>query len=297
MPTQDVGGRLAAAAARLARVRQLHRPRLGARVVVIGLVLGLRAARARHDRWFGLSLASRPCCCLCCRSASSPACAGVARHAPAAVLEFRIPSRYTIPFLQFAALTAAWASAGRSAHAAARRPMGARRGGDRLPRRIGALDRVNRANFSNVFTEPPFDTSFHWMGGPQQITDRCESSPYAPGSPMLRALMEDRAFYLLLRIAADVRTAIADRPPCFGRQSRDRVATAFHAERVEFTIPDGAKPTRAVLESEWAPGWTSTAAPIDRASKDVMGCRRDAARASGHVCVRVRAAGTVRRHW
>src|SRR4029434_3921019 len=54
---------------------------------------------------------------------------------------------------------------------------------------------TNMWNLRNVFTETPFDTSFHWMQGPRQITTLADASPYTPGSPMLRALMEDRSFF------------------------------------------------------------------------------------------------------
>ena len=268
VPTQQVGGRLP---------QQRHGwheygnyiGSAGAGVVALGLIWAFARRRAA-DRWFGLSLAITTVMlfALSLGEFSRFAPASLATHLPL-FSSFRIPSRYTIPFIQFAALTAAWASAGwwRSPRLA---PWA------RLVVAIACLGAsahlvaMNRANFSNVFAQPAFDTSFPLKGGPSQITVDRESSAYGPGSPMLRALTEDRAFYYCYESLQTFRTAIPD-PAHVLAEAPPPVAQRFSPNRVEFDYPGREKPTRLYLNYNWSPGWTSTAAPIDAASKDVMG--------------------------
>ena len=90
---------------------------------------------------------------------------------------FRIPSRYTIPFLQFAALTLAWAF--QSAVVRYGFPqIGTHRGRRRVSRRIRALDLRQPVELEERLHRAAFDTTFHWMSGPRQIaTDADEQSP------------------------------------------------------------------------------------------------------------------------
>ena len=147
--------------------------------------------------------------------------ANLAHHVPL-FSSFRIPSRYTIPFLQFATLTLAWAF----------RSIVTRYGFPRSARiavgiiALGAsahLISVNQWNLRGVFTETPFDTSFHWMQGPRQITTLADASPYTPGSPMLRALMEDRSFFTCYESLQLAHGSGADRPLVFDANPGERV--------------------------------------------------------------------------
>ena len=151
--------------------------------------------RSRADHWFGVSLALTTVFLflLSLGEFAAYAPANLAHYVPL-FSSFRIPSRYTIPFLQFAALTLAWAFQSTISRYGLSQTA-------RIAVAVVALAAsahliyVNQWNLRNVFTEAPFDTSFHWMGGPRQISTLADASPYAPGSPMLRALMEDRSFY------------------------------------------------------------------------------------------------------
>jgi len=189
-------------------------------------------------------------------------------QAPAVLLQklplfssFRIPSRYSIPFLQFAALTLGWAF-----HAIVTRY------GFPKPARIAIavvtlaasahLIAVNRWNLKDVFTMAPFETRFAWNSGPIQIATDTDSSPYTPDSPMLRSLMQDRAFYACYESLQLARSA-DDGPPVSDTNPASRVSDVdFTPNRIAFTVADGADPARVVLNQNWSEGWRTDAGPI-----------------------------------
>jgi hypothetical protein len=187
--------------------------------------------------------------------------ANLAHHIPL-FSSFRIPSRYSIPFLQFAALTLAWAF-----HSIVTRhgfPKAARIAVGVLA--IAAsihLIYTNSWNLKNVFTEPPFDTSFHWRQGPRQLATLADASPYTPGSPMLRALMDDRSFFTCYESLQLARAAGPDRPVVFDANPGERVIDLdFSPNEIRFSVNDGPSDARVILNQNFAPGWASTAGDI-----------------------------------
>jgi hypothetical protein len=260
VPTEDVGPRLP---------MQRHGWHEYGNFIGLGSVMALAfglvwvmARRSPRDHWFGISLALTTVMLFLLSlgdfSAYSPA---VLSHYLPLFSSFRIPSRYTIPFLQFATLTLGWAFQSIASQYGLPRTA-------RIAVGVAALGlsaqliAVNQWNLKDVFTEPAFDTSFHWMSGPRQITTDSDSSPYTPGSPMLRALMEDRAFYtcyesLQLARGAGGGPQVLDGNPSARVQDLD-----FSPNQFTFTIVDGQDDARVVLNQNWAPGWTSTAGEI-----------------------------------
>lgn len=261
VPTQDVGGRLP---------MQRHGWHeygnyigLGSAIAIVAGLIWALARPARKDRWFGVSLAltTLTMFALSLGEFASFSPANVAHHLPL-FSSFRIPSRYTIPFLQFAALTLAVAF--RSAIARYGFPAGARIAVTVLAL-AGAtqLIIVNQWNLKNVFTEPAFDTTFQPMRGPHAITTLADSSPYVPGSPMLRALMSDTSFYSCYESLQVSRGSNPNLPPVFDGDPGSRVSDVdFTPNRLTFTIADGRETARVVLNQNWAPGWSSTAGAI-----------------------------------
>ena len=219
--------------------------------------------RSAHHHWFGMSLAVTTAFLflLSLGEFAAWAPANLAHHVPL-FSSFRIPSRYSIPFLQFAALTLAWAF----------QSIVTRHGFPRSARIAVAvlalggaahLIYMNQWNFRKVFTEAPFDTSFDWMGGPRQITTLADASPYSPGSPMLRALMEDRSFFTCYESLQLAHGSGADRPLVFDANEGDRVIDLdFSPNVLTFTIKDGAADARVILNQNYAPGWTTNAGEI-----------------------------------
>ena len=230
--------------------------------IVCGFVWVL-VRRSRVDHWFGVSLAVTTAFLflLSLGEFASYAPANLAHHVPL-FSSFRIPSRYTIPFLQFAALTVAWAF----------QSTVSRYGLSQVARiavavaALGAsahLMYVNQWNLRKVFTEAPFDTSFHVMSGPAEISALADASPYTPGSPMLRALMADRSFYTCYESLQLAHGSVPDRPLVFDANPGDRVGDLdFSPNELTFSIKDTAAGARVILNQNWAPGWTSTAGTI-----------------------------------
>ena len=138
--------------------------------LVAGLIVGAAAPFAAHH-WFGVSLALTTIVLflLSLGEFSAYAPAVLSQHLPL-FSNFRIPSRYTIPFLQFAVLTLAWAFQS-LVHAL---PLtGTRRASPLASSCIGRhrapAGRPINGTSSGVFTEPPFETTFRWMAGPREI--------------------------------------------------------------------------------------------------------------------------------
>ena len=230
--------------------------------IAIGLIW-VFARRSPIDHWFGVSLAVTTIVLFLLSLGE------FSRYSPAVLSQylplfssFRIPSRYTIPFLQFAALTLGWAF----------RSAVLRYGFPQLARVavavacLGAavqLIYVNQWNLKNVFTETPFDTQFHWMSGPRQITADADSSPYTGGSPMLKALMNDQSFFNCYESLQLARGAGPDRPHVFDANPSARVSDLdFSPNRLTFSVSDAAGEARVVLNQNWGPGWTTDAGPI-----------------------------------
>jgi hypothetical protein len=231
-------------------------------VLVIGLAWVLARRRPR-EHWFGWSLAVTTLAlfALSLGEFSTVAPASIATHLPL-FSSFRIPSRYTIPFLLFATMTAGWALA-----SATSRSILTNRSARAALATVCILASVhlisvNRRLFTNVFTQAPFDTAFHWMSGPHAIVTDWESSPYKPGAPMLRALMDDRSFFYCYESLQLARTAVAEGGPVIADDKSHIVSTMFTPNRIEFKVLGGAEPSRLSLNQNWSPGWTSTAGTV-----------------------------------
>jgi hypothetical protein len=236
---------------------------IGSAIAIVFGCIWVLVRRSPAHHWFGVSLAVTTAFlfALSLGEFAAYAPASLAHYVPL-FSSFRIPSRYTIPFLQFAALTLAWAFQSIVTRHGFPRPI-------RMAVAIAALGAsahliyVNQWNFRNVFTEPPFDTSFDWMSGPRDIKVLADVSPYTAGSPMLRALMEDRSFYTCYESLQLAHGAVPDRPQVFDANDGNRVTElSFTPNALGFSIKPGTADARVVLNQNWAPGWTSTTGEI-----------------------------------
>ena len=261
-PTQDVGSRLPLQ--RHAWHEYGNYIGLGSALALLAGLVSVFATRAPKQHWFGICLAVTTVVMFVLSlgefASWSPA---MLAHSVPLFSSFRIPSRYTIPFLQFAALTLGWAlqaiftrhalpSAGRIAVGVVALAASAH------------LIETNQWNLKGVFTEPPFPTAFHWMSGPRQIETDADSSAYAKGSPMLRALMENRAFYncyesLQLARNAGPGPQVVDRSP-----TKRITALDFTPNRVQVTLAPGSGTDQIGLNQNWSPGWTTTAGVLKK---------------------------------
>jgi len=259
-PTQDVGGRLR---------MQRHGWHEYGNYIGIGSALALAAGllwvvfrRSSEGRWFGGALAVTTVLLFLVSLGefSSLAPAVLIQQLPL-FSSFRIPSRYSIPFLQFAALTLGWAF--RSIVSRYGLPPAARAAIAVVALGASAhLIVVNQWNLRGVFTREPFDTSMRWNGGPRQISTDADSSPYTEDSPMLRALMNDRAFFYCYESLQVARAASAG-PQVLDTSPSARVADLdFSPNRFTFSVRDGSEPARIVLNQNWAQGWSTDAGEI-----------------------------------
>jgi hypothetical protein len=227
------------------------------------LAAGVIVVLARRAHWFGVSLAltSIVLFALSLGEFSAVAPAVLSQHLPL-FSNFRIPSRYTIPFLQFAVLTLAWAF-----HVRVRRsPLGATRRtalGVVCIALAAHLLVTNQWHFKQVFTQPPFDTTFRWMAGPREIATDQLTNAYGPGSPMLRALVEHRAFFHCYESLQVYRASDPDRALVSVHGTARISDVTFSPNRVEFNVFGGPEPAKLLLNYNWAPGWSSTVGPIE----------------------------------
>ena len=227
------------------------------------LVAGLIVVLARPTQWFGVSLAltSIVLFVLSLGEFSAFAPAVLSQKLPL-FSNFRIPSRYTIPFLQFAVLTLAWAFQSREHRF---RLTGTRRAALGIAFIVVTAHLVvtNQWHFKQVFTEPPFETTFHWMAGPREIATDQLTNAYSPGSPMLRALVENRAFFHCYESLQVHRASDPDRPLLSVEGTARLSDVTFSPNRVAFNVFGGPEPAKLLLNYNWAPGWSSTAGPIE----------------------------------
>lgn len=266
VPTQKVGGRLE---------MQRHGWHEYGNYIGIGsaaaIVIGLAwvlIRRAPAHQWFGVSLALTTIVLflLSLGEFSPYAPAVLSQHLPL-FENFRIPSRYTIPFLQFAALTLGWAFQSIvSRHGLATPAQAA----VAIVCVVASahLIVVNRWNLQNVFNQPPFDTQFRWMAGPREIATDKDSNAYAAGSPMLRALVEHRAFFYCYESLQLLRSSSPDRPHLFVEGTARISDVDFSPNRLSFNVFGGPEPAKVLMNYNWAPGWSTTAGSIELTAPD-----------------------------
>jgi hypothetical protein len=261
VPTQKVGSRLALQ--RHGWHEYGNYIGLGSAIALAAGVLWVLLRRSPSHHWFGVSLALTTIVlfALSLGEFSPYAPAALSQHLPL-FENFRIPSRYTIPFLQFAALTLGWAF-----HAIVSRY------GFAKPARIAVavlclggsahLMFVNRWNLRGVFNQPPFDTSFRWMAGPREIATDQDSNAYVAGSPMLRSLVEHRAFFYCYESLQLLRASDPNRAHLFVDGTARVTDVAFSPNRIAFNVFGGPEPAKVLMNYNWGPGWSSTAGPIE----------------------------------
>ena len=261
VPTQDVGPRLPLQRHGWHEYGNYIGP--GSAIALAAGLAWVLLRRSAAHHWFGVSLAlSTVVLFLLSLGEFSPYAPAVLSQGLPLFENFRIPSRYTIPFLQFAVLTLAWAF----------QSVVARYGLKKAAQAtvailcVGAsahLLAMNRWNLRGVFNQPPFDTTFRWMGGPREIATDQESSAYAAGSPMLRSLVEDRAFFYCYESLQLQRASDPNRDLLFVDGPARVTDVVFSPNRIEFNVFGGPEPAKVMMNYNWGPGWNTSAGPIN----------------------------------
>ena len=231
-------------------------------LLMAGLLVAVWGRRA-PDAWFGraLALTAGFLFVLSLGEFSAWAPASLLKHVPL-FSSFRIPSRYTIPFLLFGAIGLGWVVRGFSLETRSRAVQAVV--GVLCIGLAAHLISVNRGQFTGVFTVAPFDTTFRWMAGPSEgMTTDAQSSAYTPTSPMLRSLVTNRFFYYCYESLQLVRVTNPEQPTLFSEGGATITETAFTPNRIDFAVFGSAAPSRLYLNYNWGPGWTSAAGEID----------------------------------
>jgi hypothetical protein len=186
------------------------------------------------------------------------------RFAPASLLQhvplfssFRLPSRYTIPFVLFGVASAA----------AALRALEGRIVWTRM-RQLAAtavcaiavlqLIVVNRAHFRTSFQAPPLEEGFRARASGQLDRDTFVN-PYEGSAPMLRALMADRAVGWCYEALQLKRGADDHRPLLWTIGPSEVALTSFTPNRIGFAVVGGDAPTKVFLNQNYSSGWHSDA--------------------------------------
>ncbi len=236
-------------------------------MVTAGVLWALWALwyRRTNERWLGLGLATATLLLFSLSLGEfadwSPA--SLAQRVPL-LSQFRIPSRYTIPFVLLATTTLAWSLSKAGANA-----LPSRRA--RLVVALLCLGSsaelvlVNRPLLGATFSQPSYDTSFQWMSSPSPLTtDAISRGSRGPDNlPMLWALVHDQPLfncYEYLRLRA---TAIPDRPPVFSDGKSDVSVSRFLPNRIEFHARNGDEPSRVYLNTNGSPGWHTNAGVLE----------------------------------
>ncbi len=235
---------------------------LAAVLLVIGMIWPLLTRRGR-DRWLGaaLALTSLVILMLSAGEFSPWAPASLANYVPL-FSSFRIPSRYTIAFVVCAVTSLGWVlreiGVNAELSASAKRFIA-------LACLLASADLVlqNRQQLAGTFSLAPLERSaFRPLAGPKTIEIDAISSPYAPDSPMLHAIMSDRSFFNCYESLQTRRVATPDGPLVAADGGARVFESSFSPNRIEFSVTGGREVSEVALNQNLAPGWTSTAGPV-----------------------------------
>jgi hypothetical protein len=233
-----------------------------ASLLIAAAIFAALLDRRMADRWLGAAAAVTTLLLLTLSAGefSRFAPASLAAHVPM-FSNFRIPSRYTIAAVLFGVVTAGWVVRGASAESGS------------VPRLalfaaiVCLLATVeltfgNRAHLRGTFGQEPLTTGFRWLGGPSALDVDRTSDPYRPGSPMFRALLDDRSFFRCYEVMRLSQVAGPDHPLVSGDGNVRIFSGRFSPNRVEFAVAAGSEPARVIMNQNRAEGWTSDAGMV-----------------------------------
>jgi hypothetical protein len=217
----------------------------------------------RKEQWLGTSLAITTVVLLLISVGD------IGRLAPYAILqalpglgELRIPSRYLLVFTLFAAALIA-SVAGRESEA-----RGWNGGSSRLVSIalvLAALFLADRNRFllQGAFPHPPLDGSLAFLSRPPAPRVDSVTDGFAPDSPMLRALFDNRAVLKCNEPLHLRGTLREDRPIVFGEGPLSISRIEFSPNRIDFAAVARGPGGRVYMNQRFAAGWTSTAGPFE----------------------------------
>jgi len=120
----------------------------------------------------------------------------------------------------------------------------------------------NSALLERVFVQAPLERGFRVFGGPDRIATDYHSNAFAPGSPMLRALMNNTAFCHCYEPVRLIPTAFPEMPLLFSDGDLKVFGTTFSPNRIDVRVVVGRDPVRLFLNQNYDPGWHSNVGPV-----------------------------------
>ena len=168
--------------------------------------------------------------------------------------QFRLPSRYTLAFVLFATALVAWVMREAAVDASVD-PRLRRLAGIVLLLATASLAYQNRIHFAGAFPLAPLDGAFAWQSRPAAPAIDAQTEGMAGDSPMLRAMMDNRAVlscYEPLRLPGGVDPA---RPIVFAEGASRVSEIEFTPNRIRFDVLSGSQPARVVFNTKFLDGW------------------------------------------
>jgi hypothetical protein len=238
----------------------------GALIILLSLPVALLRS-GRTDAWLGRTLA------LSTLLVMSVAVGDFGVGSPAALLQrlpmfenFRLPSRYTVPFVLLSCMTAAWVARGLER----RTQITGRRWLVILVCGVATfhIASVNAVQFRGAFSQPPLGSGFTFLTRPPApiIDDKIQRQDR--NSPMLRAMMNGAAVFDCYEPLQLRRTADAGMPIVYTRDASVAHVTAFSPNRIDVAVSGDESPARVFMNQNHAAGWRSTAGPVSLDSED-----------------------------
>lgn len=234
---------------------------LGAIVIAATLVWLLLQRRWRDDHALGASFAITALVlfALMLGEVGSLAPYNLLRRLPV-LSQFRLPSRYSLVFVLFATAMVAsvWRVIITESSAELRRFVTIV-----LVLSAGATAFYNRIQFEGVFPLPPLASSFAFLKRPSAPAVDAVTNGEGTGSPMLRAMMDDRAVlscYEPLRLPGGIDPT---RPAIFPEGGAQLADVEYSPGAIRFRVQAVDQPGRVFLNERYARGWRSDAGDFE----------------------------------
>ena len=234
---------------------------LGAIAIVSALIWLLLQRRWRDDHALGVSLAVTALLLFAVMlgEVGSLAPYNLLRRLPVISL-FRLPSRYSLVFVLFATAMVAsvWRVLATESSVELRRLVTIV-----LVLSAGATAFWNHIQFEGVFSQPPLASSFVFFHRPPAPEVDPVTNGEATGSPMLRAMMDNRAVlncYEPLRLPGGIDPT---RPAIFPEGGAQLADLEYSPGAIRFRVQAAEQPGRVFLNERYARGWRSDAGDFE----------------------------------
>ena len=174
---------------------------------------------------------------------------------------FNVPSRYTVAVPLFAAACIGFVARALGRHLQLTRPLGIFATAACVLA-TGDLIVQNGRLFNKVFSLAPVSQRLQALAGESTLSYDSETSPFAPNSPMFRALVANRSPFECYEGIRVRRTAVVGAPLVAADAHARLFDVEFSPNRVAFGVASDASGSSVTLNENFANGWSSTAGAV-----------------------------------